>query len=167
MAKRRRLFTIPLGNGREYRIRALKSCHPVLRYIDGLSPAIVWILDWAIDRLWHGMSGPVPVQRLIADRLSESGHPWSEENDPLPTFAEQALMSTEQITGIIDGRRPSESDGEISALASVLDVDVDELLQLVRRQYGAPMDVKTESLESLEDPHGNEQPDRDRCTKGD
>lgn len=147
MAKRRDQITLGLNRGRRQRVLALVSQHPLLKHAESLPTAIATLIDWAEEHLWSQVPEP-NIQKIIIQKLDEPGNPWSEETDPFSLFAKIAMLPTEEIESILQGRRPNGQ--QLSTLAKILGKSDDELRDIVEAQYEIPVSKHTSASESSE-----------------
>lgn len=131
MAKQKKI-SLYMSGVVEWSIRALISRMPLWRRLQ-IPTVAGMLIVYALSRLWRQQ--PPSLQKYLVVKLLEPGTRWSEEDDPLAVMAESVALDANAVKAIFTGRKPNQE--ELTALASLLEVDVDELLDLVEAQYDA------------------------------
>lgn len=135
--KKRRQMAVT-DDGIRYLLMAAIGDFPQLRGRT-VNQSIAWLAKYAMGSLYLS---EVSFGHYLAQKIIDESYPWASADDPLAAMAEAALLEPQLVESVLFGRAKPTMEF-ISAIAGVLDEDVETLLALAAvDNLGERVDVR-------------------------
>lgn len=136
--KRRELMTFD-ARGLRFRIEAMRRDFPELHGLN-LGETIAYLLRYAMRKIRGDRQ---TLASIVADSFYDKRYPWYDQDHVVTKekFAEEAMLTVQQVD-LIFAEDATVSDEIISAVAAVLERDLEELLAIA---YGTNSKINGEN----------------------